>query len=160
MLIFQQLQELTYTMSNLGVTVKLDKSPAKMTQKAVRRTVDLSVMELRGNLQRNSPVDHGKMQGSWLISGQFSGELNQKIISSAIYTKWVNDGTGIYGPRGQLIRPKTARLLGPFKYKGRMIAVPWVRGMKPRKFVEKSIRQTERRVPEFTIRAVRETQGG
>ena len=69
---------------------------------------------------------HGKMQGSWLISGQFSGELNQKIISSAIYTKWVNDGTGIYGPRGQLIRPKTARLLGPFKYKGRMIAVPWV----------------------------------
>lgn len=148
-------------MSNqLGVTVRLDKSPEETTKKAVRRAVDLSVMELRGNLQRNSPVDHGKMQGSWLIAGQFTGELNQKIISSAVYTKWVNDGTGIYGPRGQLIRPKTGRLLGPFKYKGKMIAVPYVRGIRPRKFVEKSIRQTKRRVPEFTIRAVMETEGG
>ncbi len=148
-------------MSNqLGVTVRLDKSPGQMTKKAVRRTTDLTVMELRGNLQRNSPVDHGKMQGSWLIAGQYTGELNQKIISSAVYTKWVNDGTGIYGPRGQLIRPKTARLLGPFKYKGKMIAVPYVRGIKPRKFVEKSIRETKRRVPEFTIRAVMETTGG
>lgn len=148
-------------MSNqLGVTVRLDKSPGETTKKAVRRAVDLSVMELRGNLQRNSPVDHGKMQGSWLIAGQFTGELNQKIISSAVYTKWVNDGTGIYGPRGQLIRPKTGRLLGPFKYKGKMIAVPYVRGIRPRKFVEKSIRQTKRRVPEFTIRAVMETEGG
>jgi HK97 gp10 family phage protein len=148
-------------MSNqLGVTVRLDKSPEETTKKAVRRAVDLSVMELRGNLQRNSPVDHGKMQGSWLIAGQFTGELNQKIISSAVYTKWVNDGTGIYGPRGQLIRPKTGRLLGPFKYKGKMIAVPYVRGIRPRKFVEKSIRQTKRRVAEFTIRAVMETEGG
>ena len=87
-------------MSNqLGVTVRLDKSPGETTKKAVRRAVDLSVMELRGNLQRNSPVDHGKMQGSWLIAGQFTGELNQKVISSAVYTKWVNDGTGIYGRR-------------------------------------------------------------
>ncbi|AIS32485.1 phage-related protein [Methanobacterium formicicum] len=146
-------------MPSIGVTVRLDKSPKQLIQKAVKRTVDLSVMELRGNLQRNSPVDHGKMQGSWLIAGQFAGELNQKIISSALYTKFVNDGTGLYGPRGQLIRPKTARKLA-FVYKGKKIAVPYVRGIKPRKFVEKSIRETERRVPEFTIRAVMETSGG
>jgi hypothetical protein len=100
------------------------------------------------------------MQGSWLIAGQYTGELNQKIISSAVYTKYVNDGTGIYGPHGQLIRPKTARLLGPWIYKGKKIAVPYVRGIRPRKFVEKSISQTERRVPEFTVRAVMETSGG
>jgi HK97 gp10 family phage protein len=146
-------------MRDIGVKVTLDKSPMQITQKAIKRAVDLTVMELRGNLQRNSPVDHGKMQGSWMISGQSVGELNQEIISSAIYTKYVNDGTGIYGPRGQLIRPKTARLLGPFVYKGKKIAVPWIRGMKPRKFVEKSIRETAKRVPEFTIRAVKEAGG-
>jgi Bacteriophage protein of unknown function (DUF646). len=146
-------------MSNLGVTVKLDKSPAKDMEQIIRRTMGLTQLELLGNLKKNSPVDHGKLQGSWFPVSS-NQTFTRGIRSSSRYVNWVNDGTGIYGPRGQLIRPKTARLLGPFKYKGRMIAVPWIRGIKPRKFVEKSIRQTKRRVPEFTIRAVMETQGG
>ncbi len=127
--------------------------------KSAKRAVDLTVNELKGNNQRNSPVDEGKMQGSWLIAGQFAHELNQKIISSALYTPFVNYGTGLYGPRGKKIYPKTARLLGPFKYQGRMISVPWIRGQKPRHFVEKSISQTERRTNEFIIRAVMENAG-
>lgn len=143
-------------MPGYNVKVTLDKSPMQITQKAVRRAVDLTVMELKGNLQKNSPVDEGKMQGSWLIAGNSVGTLNQKIVSSALYTKYVNDGTGIYGPKGQLIKPKTARLLS-FVYKGKKIAVPYVRGIKPRRFIEKSITQTQRRTAEFVIRAMMET---
>lgn len=141
-----------------AVQVRLDKknSPSTVTHKAAVRGVDLTAMELKGNLQRNSPVDEGKMQGSWLI--RRGGGLTRKLFSSAAYTPYVNYGTGLYGPRGQKIRPKSARLLS-FKYNGRKIAVPWTRGMKPRRFVEKSISQTRRRIPEFIIRAVKETGG-
>lgn len=145
-------------MTDFKVTLTIDKDIAQLTQKAVKRTVDLTVTELRGNLQKNSPVNHGKMQSGWLIAGNSVGELNQKIYSSAVYTKYVNDGTGIYGPRGRLIRPKTKKALA-FQYKGKKVVVPYVKGIKPRKFVEKSIQQTKKRIPEFTIRAVMETEG-
>lgn len=144
-------------MSQLSAEVDLKQGePGKVTLKVAKRAVNLSEIELKGNLQRNSPVDEGKMQGSWLISGAVSG-LGGKLVSSAAYTAYVNDGTGIYGPRGRKIYPKTKKALA-FTYKGKKVVVPWVRGQKPKKFVEKSITQTERRSDEFVIRAVMENQ--
>lgn len=145
-------------MPGFNVQVNLNKSPSQDMNRIIKRSMQLTQMELLGNTKRNSPVDEGKLQGSWfpVYNNQ---TLKRGIRSSAKYAEWVNDGTGIYGPRGQIIRPKTARLLGPFKYKGRMIAVPWIRGMKPRRYVERSIRQTQSRTEEFVIRAVMETEG-
>lgn len=145
-------------MPGFSVKVNLNKSPSQDMERIIKRSMQLTQMELLGNTKRNSPVDEGKLQGSWfpVYNNQ---TLQRGIRSSAKYAEWVNDGTGIYGPRGQIIKPKTARLLGPFKYKGRMIAVPWIRGMKPRRYVEKSIRQTQSRTEEFVIRAVMESEG-
>lgn len=144
-------------MPGFGVTIELSEGePKKKLQLVMRRAVELSTMELKGNTQRNSPFKDGKMQSSWLISAALEGFLQSKLVSSAMYTPFVNDGTGIYGPKGKKIYPKTARLLGPFKWNGRMIAVPWIRGQKGQHFVEKSITQTERRSDEFVIRAAME----
>lgn len=147
-------------MTNFSVKVELKRDePAGSTRLIIKRAVALSTMELKGNLQRNSPVDEGGMQGSWLISAAMPGDFESKIISTKFYTPFVNDGTGLYGPRHRKIYPKTARFLGPFKWKGRMIAVPWTRGIKPRRFVEKSINQTGKRSDEFVIRAAMEIRG-
>jgi hypothetical protein len=124
--------------------------------KVIDRAMDLSQMELLGNLKRNSPVDEGYMQNSWFPL-RFSS-LNRMVRSSAKYTPFVNDGTGIYGPKGRKIYPKKGKFLA-FKYKGKKIAVPWVRGIKPRRFVERSINQTEKRSDEFVIRAAMEFKG-
>lgn len=145
--------------TNLSVKIELAKDqPRGILQQVIQRTIDLSAVELKGNLQRNSPVDQSKMQSSWFIS-PVTPRLQSKVFSSAMYTPFVNYGTGIYGPRGRKIYPKTKRFLS-FEYKGKKIAVPWVRGQKPQKFVEKSIVQTEGRSDELVIRAMIEKGGG
>lgn len=139
------------------VVTNLRKEALHMTTgKVVNRAMDLSQMELIGNLKRNSPVDEGYMQNSWFPL-RFS-TLNRMVRSSAKYTPFVNDGTGIYGPKGQKIRPRTKKALA-FNYKGAKVVVKSVKGIKPRKFVEKSINQTEKRSDEFVIRAAMEFKG-
>lgn len=142
---------------DIQVTLGKD-TPYQITLRARKRAIDLSTMELIRNLKINSPVDHGKLQGSWFKTPD-PGPLSRRVKSAAKYAQSVNDGTGIYGPTGRVIRPKVGRLLGPFRYMGRMIAVPWIRGQKGQHFVEKSITQTERRNDEFIIRAVMESEG-
>ena len=46
------------------------------------------------------------------------------------YGPFLHSGTGVYGPRGQVIRPTSGKLLGPWWYKGRKIYVPFVKGYK------------------------------
>lgn len=125
---------------------------------AAKRTVELTSLDLQGNLKINSPVDHGRLQGSWVIFP--TGELERTVKSSAKYAIFVNDGTGLYGPLRHKIRPKNGKFLAftpnKGKFKGRLVVVPWTRGQKPQKFVEKSMEQTEKRVQEFMIRAFME----
>lgn len=54
--------------------------------------------------------------------------------------RWIHDGTGIYGPRRQLIRPKQAKLLR-FKPKGsgRVVYAKSVKGMKANPFLKDAL---------------------
>lgn len=144
-------------MVSMDVEIELKKGePQGAMGKIVKRAIQLSRIELKGNLQRNSPVDEGKMQGGWFMASVPSP--GGKVYSSAKYTSYVNDGTGIYGPKGKKIVPKTKKAL-KFVYKGNEVVVKSVKGIKPRRFVEKSITQTEKRSDEFVIRATLENQG-
>ena len=145
-------------MAQLYVEIDLKRGePEGVTRKVVKRTIELSRLELKGNIQRNAPVDQGKLQGGWFIS-PYPG-LGGSVHSNAHYTSYVNDGTGIYGPRGQVIRPKSKKALKFTTKGGTTVFAKYVRGIKPRRFVEKSITQTERRNDEFLIRAVMENEG-
>ena len=53
---------------------------------------------------------------------------------------WHIAGTGIYGPRGQLIRPVTAQVLR-FVINGEVLYRMWVRGIKPNKFFARAYRR-------------------
>ncbi len=144
-------------MPSMHVDIDLKKDePQGTILKIIKRALQLSRMELKGNLQRNSPVDEGGLQGGWFMASVPSP--GGKVYSSKKYTSWLNDGTGIYGPKGQRIYPKTKKALA-FVYNGKKVVVKNVKGIKPRRFVEKSIRQTEARSDEFCIRATLENQG-
>lgn len=145
-------------MVKLKIDVENLKPMTPRIRSAAKRTIELTATELWGNLKKNSPVDHGRLRGSWVIFQ--TGEMERTVKSSAKYAIFVNDGTGLYGPLHHLIRPRNGRFLSfvprKGKYKGKRIAVPWTRGQKPQRFVEKSMEQTERRVQEFMIRAFME----
>lgn len=117
---------------------------------------------LLGNLKMESPVDEGKLQGSWSI---FDDGPNQKTAkSSANYAEYVNSGTGLYGPHKTLIRPTTKKALkftpNKGKFKGMTIFTPYSRGIKPNPYVERSIEKTEKRIPELVIHSINQAKLG
>lgn len=109
-------------------------------------------IDLLANLKKESPVDHGRLQGSWSIFDD--GPAQRVVKSSAIYADYVNSGTGIYGPYKTPITHPTIGEQFAFQANGRMIYTNMIKGIKPRKFVEKSIGQTEKRLPELVMISV------
>lgn len=71
------------------------------------------------------------------LVASFTGSIVQDT-GVAKYGPFVEYGTGIYGPRGELIRPKTAKMLswiGPDK---KRIFARSVKGMTPRRYMKKA----------------------
>lgn len=102
-------------------------------------------------LQENTPKDSGAGAKAYKIKKSD----NQHIISNDTeYLPWVNDGTGIYGPRRQRITPKTANFLH-FHWRGREWYLKSVRGQRPQRFVEVSMIEIERSVPQAVMIASR-----
>ena len=102
-------------------------------------------------LQENTPKDTGAGAKAYKIKKSD----NQHIISNDTeYLPWVNDGTGIYGPRRQRITPKTKESLH-FHWRGREWYLKSVRGQRPQRFVEVSMIEIERSVPQAVMIASR-----
>lgn len=70
-----------------------------------------------------------------------------RIGTNVLYARYVHDGTGLYGPRRQLIRPKFAKVM-VFKSKiagakkgkyGGLVFVRSTKGMKPNPFLKNAL---------------------
>ncbi len=63
--------------------------------------------------RRNAPVDEGRLRAS--IAVEFTtdrdGSPVARIGSNLPYAIFVHEGTGIYGPRGAMIRPRTRQFM-------------------------------------------------
>lgn len=102
-------------------------------------------------LEENTPKDTGAGAKAYKIKKSD----NQHIIyNDTEYLPWVNDGTGIYGPKRQRITPKTAKFLH-FHWKGREWFLKSVRGQRPQRFVEVSMIEIEKSVPQAVMIASR-----
>ena len=73
--------------------------------------------------------------------------LAVRVGTGVYYALYVHDGTGIYGPKHMVIRPKHAKVLvfrskvygaKKGKFKGKVV-VPYVRGMKPNPFLRDAL---------------------
>ena len=71
-------------------------------------------------------------------AGKFIGRVIQDS-GVAKYGRWVNDGTGIYGPEGRPIPPNTAKMLVWKGQDGKKHFAKSVRGMKPRKYMQNGL---------------------
>lgn len=82
-------------------------------------------------------IDTGRLRSSiTTVMVERNGELAVLIGTNVWYAVLVHDGTGIYGPKRQPIKPKQARLL-KFKPRGesRYVYAKQVRGMEPNRFL-------------------------
>ncbi|MBM7623721.1 HK97 gp10 family phage protein [Sporohalobacter salinus] len=106
--------------------------------------------DLEGNLQENSPVDQGHLQGSW--HRETVGQYGQLIYSSADYALVASEGSDPYE-----IYPDESKALY-FEYKGSMVTVKKVEhpGIEGTGYIPESIKQTEDRIDEFVDKALEE----
>jgi hypothetical protein len=120
-------------------------------QKFKKELLDETSKNGKITLQENTPKDTGAGAKAYKIKKSD----NQHIISNDTeYLPWVNDGTGIYGPRRQRITPKTKESLH-FHWRGREWYLKSVRGQRPQRFVEVSMIEIERSVPQAVMIASR-----
>lgn len=102
------------------------------------------------------PVDEGRLRNSLTLEMRSEGGLPVARVGSNLpYARFVHDGTGVYGPTGNVIRPRNGRVLawpvknnsgqGNRRYSGGRTAntafARYVRGVKGRPFLLDALRE-------------------
>lgn len=83
----------------------------------VVREVESVARRVVNAAKRRAPVDEGTLRASIASDLQIHpGRVTARIGSNLFYAIFQELGTGIYGPSGQVIRPRTAKVL---KFKAR-----------------------------------------
>ena len=85
-------------------------------------------------------------------------ENTREIRNDTFYLPYVDQGTGIYGPRHRRITPVHARYLH-FHWKGQEWFLKSVKGQKPKRFVEKGVKDIVNSVDKIAVIAARRTLG-
>ena len=142
------------------VTIEFDKSAVddipEKTEAIIKKGKNLVAQNMIRNLAQNSPVDTGKLKGWFPYRNE---DTLVEIRSPAEYAGYVNDGTGIYGPRGQLIYRKDIGKPFAFNAGGKMVYVKYIKGQKGQHFVERSIEQTSSNLQRLFNKAVLDVMG-
>lgn len=112
------------------------------------------------NLTAQKAVDTGRLRASVTVEMSVeAGKPLARIGTNLPYGRYVEEGTGIYGPRGRPIRPRSARVLrwpkvnntgkGRRRYKAGKTAAyafaPQVKGMRPRPWLRPALAAAEGR---------------
>lgn len=143
---------------------EIDIDPGDFEQEVVEtamqayyRALELTTMDAVGNIRRESPVDQGRLAGSFVPEKE--DPLIWHIRSGVEYALWVHDGTGVYGPQGQPITPVSANALVFEGEDGSLVVTRSVLGQEPNPYADRALTVTADRVNEFIRRALREVSG-
>ena len=97
-----------------------------------------------------TPKDTGHLAGSW----RKTEERNKVVMStSAKYAEYLNEGTGIYGPRDKPIVPVRKKAL-KWNGKGGTFIRRSVKGIEGRHFVEEAVKRLDSKMPNVLQQAV------
>lgn len=97
-----------------------------------RRFIDLADEE--------SPGSKGTMRRGYTFKTFNTTNGLELNVYPGLLGKWHMEGTGIYGPRGQVIRPIHARVLH-WTSGGEEFFRPWVRGIRPNPIFSRAYRR-------------------
>lgn len=109
----------------------------------VHRKITSDTRRLQAYAREYAPVDKGPLRSSItadVASFPAGNRVTGTVGSPLPYAIWQESGTGIYGPRGGMIKSPTGRLL-KFKPKGspHVISKYEVRGVRPTRFLTRAL---------------------
>lgn len=129
-----------------GFTLKLkieggqqivSRANGRAIEKAGRAMIDVATLIALSEAKQKAPVRHNILRGS--ITRSLLGPFEGTIGTNVEYAKYQEFGTGIYGPKKQMITPKRGRFLVFKGGTGKMIFARQVRGSKPHHFMKKGL---------------------
>lgn len=120
--------------NNLNTVVEAFKKAPAVVNDQLQRGVKEAGKTILTIEKKEAPVGTGNLRR--LIQFSYS-PISAMVWPSAGYAVFVNEGTGLYGPRKDFIRPKRAKVLA-FKKGGKMIFAKKVKGQKANPFVERT----------------------
>lgn len=115
----------------------------------VYKAVERVVLATRNLAVSMAPVDDGPLRASLRTRMQAtSREVKGWVYSNLEYALYVHEGTGIYGPRGQPIRPKRGQYLvfearnarTTPRGRGNLVFAREVRGQRPQRYLLNALR--------------------
>lgn len=100
----------------------------------------LAKRNLAGGPSGPKRIDTGRLRTS-ISTGLFVRDGVPVVLvgTNVYYARWVHDGTGLYGPRMQRIRPKSARVLRFRGKSGGMVYVRSTKGMRSNHFLRDAL---------------------
>lgn len=116
--------------------VRVELSPVDGTAPFVREAVRDRAEQVAEVARRIVPSDSGTLRDSIKVQVRRQGNQTVGIVeATAKHAMWVHQGTGLYGPHRQRIRPKRAKFLHWTDKGGQEWFRRSVRGMKGRPFL-------------------------
>jgi hypothetical protein len=121
-------------------------------QRALGDAMGIVVSEVRASIPRRTGRTAERVTYLIMVVGD---QVIGQFIPGSKVLEWLEEGTGIYGPQHEVIRPRNAQALrfrnrggrasGGAYRRGSWAFAAFVRGIKPRKYVEHAFTKTEAR---------------
>lgn len=127
-----------------GASVRIDGRALAVTLRSANGPVAQDMyrrgMRVQNRARMLCPVRYGTLRNSIVVEPVVvAGRPGVRIGSRLPYATYVHDGTGIYGPRGSVIRPRSARVLAWQTPGGQRAFARYVRGQRPRPFLRDAL---------------------
>ena len=109
----------------------------------IEKLAPIRTGDLRSRI-KSIPVITKQNQGFDILVGK-SGHIKVTLsLHSKKFQKilWVNNGTGIYGPSGEMIKPRHAKFL-VFEMNGKWWVLKRVKGQRGQHFIERGISESK-----------------
>ncbi len=104
---------------------------------AIDKALDTISPQVLQEIQDGTPVgETGDLRQGWVV---FPVDQGLHFRNEVEYSAWVEEGTGVFGPSGQIITPKTAKKLRFVARDGALIFTKSILGMPGRSFVEDAL---------------------
>src|SRR4030042_2452356 len=129
-----------HTYDAATVRAILSSSRGGVARDMLRRGVRVASAAKKNLGSNPKRFDTGRLRAS--ITQQLASVNGKPIVqvgTNVKYARWVHDGTGLFGPHAQLIRPKQAKVLR-WTSKGKVVYARSTRGMRPNPFLKNALK--------------------